>query len=393
MRVAFISTLDEALWGGSEELWSQAAIEFKQKGNAVMASVAYWRLQSDRLKELMRKGVSVQSHWSRRPSKAKQMLNILSCGITKNRDRIKEFNPDLVVISQGYNAGGFEWAKECREARIPYVIVVHCNSDLWWFHDQIIADAVSSYVSARIVFCVSKSNLDLLRLQVGEPLPNAEVIWSPYNVSAEQPSEWPSESDGYRMACVARLEPAAKGQDLLMRILALPKWRERRVRLNLFGSGPNEKGLRRLAGILHLDNISFHEHVENVRLIWENNHVLVLPSRYEGLPLVLIESMWCGRPAIVTDVGGNTDLCVDGDTGFVAQAATFRAFDETLERAWSCRKEWQNIGRAARVRAEKIIPQNPVTSFCERLEACIRDKRGERIPFQICGAETEGDVF
>lgn len=389
MKVAFISTLDEALWGGSEELWSQAAIEFKQKGNGVMASVAHWRLQSDKLKELIRKGVSVHSHWPRRPSRARRMLNVLSRDTFRNRDRIKDFSPDLVVISQGYNAGGFEWAKKCREARIPYVIVVHCNSDLWWFHDQVIADALSSYVGAQIVFCVSKSNLDLLRLQVGDPLPNAEVIWSPYNVSTEQPPEWPCESDGYRIACVARLDPAAKGQDLLMRILALPKWRERRVQLVFFGSGSNEIGLRRLAEMLRLNNISFHEYVENVRSIWKKNHILVLPSRYEGLPLVLIESMWCGRPAVVTDVGGNAELCIDGSTGFIAQAATFRAFDETFERAWSCREKWRDMGRAARVRAEEIIPTNPVLLFCERLEACIRDTRGEKVNSQTCNIDAE----
>ena len=38
---------------------------------------------------------------------------------------------------------------------------------------------------ARKIFCVSHNNLDLLRLQLGEPLPNGEVVWNPFNVSTE----------------------------------------------------------------------------------------------------------------------------------------------------------------------------------------------------------------
>ena len=80
--------------------------------------------------------------------------------------------------------------------------------------------------------------------------------------------------------------------------------------------------LRRLAGMLQLDQVHFRGHVANIKEVWEQNHLLVLPSRYEGLPLALVESMWCGRPAVVTEVAGNTEVCVDNVTGFVAPAPT-----------------------------------------------------------------------
>jgi glycosyltransferase involved in cell wall biosynthesis len=378
MRIAFISTLDEALWGGSEELWSRAAITLKQQGHMVMASLAFWRTQSDKVKELVQQGVDVRSHHLRRPGKVKHALKSLFRETISDRDTIKHFNPDLVVISQAFNAGGFKWAEMCRTARVPYVLVVHCNSDLWWFRDDVIDDAITSYINAQSVFCVSESNLKLLSFQVGQPLPNAEVIWSPYNVSNESLPEWPMEAEGYRMACVARLELAAKGQDLLLRTLALPKWRRRGVQLNLFGSGPNEKGLRYLAKMLNLDNVCFRGHEKNVRTIWENHHLLVLPSRYEGLPLALIESMWCGRPAVVTDTGGNAELCVDGETGFISPYATFHSFEETLERAWLSRTNWRQIGNAARERAEAIIPRDPALLFCERIKKCVLEKHVEK---------------
>jgi glycosyltransferase involved in cell wall biosynthesis len=335
----------------------------------------YWPRLSDKVTVLAQHGIRLETHSSHQAGQARRIWNKLSLSSRRSYGRLKRFNPDLVVISQGHNSGGFDWAKVCREAAIPYVIIVHCNSELWWFHEQV-GEAVASYNAARRIFCVSRSNLDLLRLQVGEPLLNGEVARNPYNVSPESTPAWPDESGGWRLACVARIDPAAKGQDLLLQTLARPEWRDRPVELNLFGAGPDELVLRRMAGMLQLKNVHFRGHVTDIRAIWEQNHLLVLPSRYEGLPLALVEAMWCGRPAVVTDVGGNVELCVDDETGFVAPAATLSSFTHTLQRAWERRKEWLHLGQAARARVENQIPKNPVALFCERLKACAAAKSG-----------------
>lgn len=255
------------------------------------------------------------------------------------------------------------------------MVIVHCNSELWWFREKF-SEAVESYTAARRVFCVSNSNLNLLRLQVGEPLLNAEVTRNPYNVPPERPPAWPDESEVLRLACVARIDPSHKGQDVLLQTLARPEWRNRPVELNLFGGGPDEPVLRRMADMLQLKSVQFRGHVSDIRAIWEQNHMLVLASRYEGLPLSLVEAMWCGRPSVVTDVGGNAELCLDGETGFVAAAPTVPCFSQALERAWAQRSEWQNLGRAARALVEQQIPKDPIALFCERLQACASAKPG-----------------
>ena len=95
--------------------------------------------------------------------------------------------------------------------------------------------------------------------------------------------------------------------------------------------------------------------------------MLLLPSRFEGLPLALVEAMWCARPAVVTDIGGNAELCMDNETGFVAAAPALGLLEETLERAWNRRNDWQNMGKLARARAERLIPKDPVGEFCKQL--------------------------
>jgi glycosyltransferase involved in cell wall biosynthesis len=203
-----------------------------------------------------------------------------------------------------------------------------------------------------------------LEWQIGEKLPNGLVVWNPNNVAASDLLPWPGKAEPYRLASVARLEPGAKGQDVLFKVLSQPEWRDRPIELNLYGSGPFEKVLRKMVDRLQLTNVHFHGHVANIADIWQRNHLLAMPSRQEGLPLSLIEAMSCGRPAVVTDVGGNAELCVDGETGFVASAAAVEPFSDALERAWTHRAEWPRLGVAAHHRVRKIVPTEPVDDLC-----------------------------
>lgn len=382
MKFFFISTMHGFPWGGSEELWSQAATELKRAGHEVRTSVEFWPRLSDKVTALAKQDIKIETHFSEQAGGGRRLWNNLTLRSRRSYDRLKRFNPDLVVISQGFNSGGFDWAKVCREAEIPYAMIVHCNSERWWFGEEPgkeFDEAVASYTAARRVFCVSRHNLDLLRLQVGEPLSNAEVAWNPYNVSSEPAPAWPDESGRWRLACVARLDLAAKGQDLLLQTLALPEWWDRPIELNLYGAGGHEPALRRLARMLQVKNIHFRGHVNDIRAIWEQNHLLVLPSRYEGLPLALVEAMWCGRPSVVTDVGGNAELCEDNETGFVAPAANLSSFNQTLQRAWERRAEWPRLGQEARSQIEKLMPKDPVGLFCERLKSLAGTKDGHKL--------------
>ena len=54
---------------------------------------------------------------------------------------------------------------------------------------------------------------------------------------------------------------------------------------------------------------------DDVRSVWSDRQILVLASSGEGKPLALTEAMLCGRPAVVTDVGGNVELVTDCVTG------------------------------------------------------------------------------
>jgi glycosyltransferase involved in cell wall biosynthesis len=356
-------------WGGSEELWSRAALRLHETSHKVVASVEFWSQLSTQVSRLAGRGIRLRVRRRVPPSLPVRVWRRVMRRKPRDHEWLRRQNPSLVVISQGGNSGGLPWMKFCLKAGLPFVAVVQCNSEHWWPTDDSGAELAEAYRAARKVFCVSRHNLELLERQIGEPLPNSVVVWNPYNVSPNQPPAWPK-SDIWKLACVARLEPAAKGQDLLLSVLARPQWRNRAVEVNLYGEGPFEHSLTQLAQRLRLNNVHFRGHIADVKAIWEQNQILVLPSRLEGLPLSLVEAMFCARPAVVTDVGGNAELCVDGETGFVAAAPAVSLLEQTLERAWNRRHEWQRMGTSARTRAERLIPNDPIGDFCREILKC-----------------------
>jgi glycosyltransferase involved in cell wall biosynthesis len=129
-----------------------------------------------------------------------------------------------------------------------------------------------------------------------------------------------------------------------------------------------EDGLHRLAKRLGLEGrVQFCGHEPNVEQIWATHHALVLPSRFEGLPLAVVEAMLCARPVIVTDVAGNTELVADETTGFVAEAATVRHLHRAMERAWERRSDLESMGKAAARCIRELIPKDPAGEFARRL--------------------------
>jgi glycosyltransferase involved in cell wall biosynthesis len=152
------------------------------------------------------------------------------------------------------------------------------------------------------------------------------------------------------MACVARLEIRDKGQDLLLEALADPVWRERDFQLDFFGSGPDREILEDLISFYGLgDKVRIVGFESDIRKIWDEHGLLVLPSLSEGTPISLIEAQLCGRASLVTHVDGTPDWVEEGMTGFLAEAATVHHLLLALERAWENRHRWREMGAAARV--------------------------------------------
>nr|WP_242026932.1 glycosyltransferase [Leptolyngbya sp. FACHB-17] len=184
---------------------------------------------------------------------------------------------------------------------------------------------------------------------------------------------WRPTDEGFKLACVGRINPISKGQDILFEVLRSSKWKNRPLTVTLFGGGEHTETLKRLKTLWELHNIEFGQFTSNIEEIWATHHGLILPSRYEGLPLVVVEAMLCGRMCIVTDVAGNTELVEDNVNGFVAKAPIPELLDEALERAWQQREFWYEMGQAAAHKVREVIPPDPIAVFAQDLEALLHE--------------------
>jgi glycosyltransferase involved in cell wall biosynthesis len=370
--VLFVTTCP-APWGGSEELWSRAAHHLAGIGVPVAAVKIVPHGDEPHVRRLVEAGVRVHTL---RAGQLRRIGKLLTRDVLPLRlDRLalrlllRWHRPRLVLISQGMNYDGADFAEECRASGVRYCLLSQSAGEAAWPGDVQRPAMKAAYAGASASFFVSRHNLRLTELQLGTSLPHASVVENPCNVSIEGALPWPGDEGETRLACVARLDLEAKGQDTLLQVLATEKWRRRPLRVGFFGVGRHRDSVVELARFLGLSRVTFPGFVPDVTSVFREHHALILPSRHEGLPLALVEAMMCGRPPIVSDAGGNAELIEDGVTGFVARGSDVRALDDVLERAFAQRQAWQAIGSRAAERIRQRYPQRPEVAFAQRLLA------------------------
>jgi glycosyltransferase involved in cell wall biosynthesis len=380
-RVVMVVTMGNA-WGGSDELWSRAAIRLVEEGVSVAAYINRRLPVHDRVRDLVQSGVELWLCPERYPLWKRLQRRALGrradydplIGIEKFLNTVK---PELVVLSTGGTLPAIEWVELCHEERLPFVTIGHCNSEQWWLVDELAARYRQSLPSALKCFFVSRANLDLAEKQIGARILNAEVVRNPFNVDVKVLPPWPPlDDDGeIRLACVARLDPSAKGQDILLEALASSVWTNRRWRLTFYGSGSMKNIIERLVQRFKLEErVTLAGHVSRVEDIWAENHVLVMSSRFEGLPLAIVEAMLCARPVVATQVAGNSEIIVDGVDGFLADAPTVGSVARALERLWQGRHDLRLMGEAAAKNIRNCMPADPVGVFCQKIKCLLVSK-------------------
>lgn len=370
-KYLFVMASEGHPWGGSELLWSSAAAALVLRGHEVRISAKCWGRPIPEIERLRLVGCKI--HYRKDKSlrhfverQARKVLPVRDYRLTHLLKAGHEV--DLVVISQGSNDDGLVWMEAAQTAGLKYVAIAHSAVVYWWPNDDLAKRLAASYEKACAAYFVARANLELSRLQFCSPLQNCKIVRNPFNVNYDVKCPWPiTLSDELSLASVGRLDVISKGQDVLLKVLSLPHWRSRGVSVSLIGKGPHERALRCMVDAMGLTKVRFLGHLENVEDIWRNHHALVLASRFEGIPLVLVEAMLCARPSIVTDVGGIRELVNDGVNGFLAKAPTVELLDEAMNRAWESRSRLREMGNVAAVDVRHFVGRDPGDEFAREL--------------------------
>lgn len=357
MKIGIISTvMGPYKWAGSEEMWKMLAVTALKAGHSVAVSLYEDFADSDELEEFKKLG-GVLFPWSPPSWLRRRMISTGRFGRFRSFQR---WEPDVVVTS-GPPAGHYR-QHDIRffldRIKVPEIHIIQGNDPSFISGLQERMDLGRILERAARVVCVSTENLVMLRRQLATPLSRGVVISNPIRTRLDRFLQWP-DGDLMRMATVARLEVWSKCQDLTLQALASQEWRDRNWHLSLHGMGPDQPYLQKL-----IEYYGLKAHVElmgferDFQKIWASNHLHILNSRAEGIALALIESMFCGRPAVVTRTGGNHEIVRSQVDGWICPGTNVESVAETLEEAWRCREQWQKMGQNAFTRACKWVPVN-----------------------------------
>ena len=199
-----------------------------------------------------------------------------------------------------------------------------------------LARVVRSYSNVSVFTALTEEDAAAFRsagLNNVRAMPNPLAFW-PESIDESEGR------DGRTLLYLGRLSEE-KGVDLLIDAWSLvaddnPKWT-----LQIVGDGPQADVLRRQASdLVGADRIQWRSSVTSPQDVLLRADLLVLPSRTEGLPLVLAEAQACAVPVLATDcssgvrqlVGDWGTLVTRGDSRALAQALAVAMGDEAWRR-------------------------------------------------------------
>ncbi|WP_220185228.1 glycosyltransferase [Paracoccus sp. S1E-3] len=207
---------------------------------------------------------------------------------------------DLVHVHAGIGWEGHDLVAAAREAGAAAVRTEHLP---WLITCPDQREAYARMVAqVDAVITVSRAAAHGWRAALaGMPGPRLPMACIPNGIAA---ADLPRrESDAPTLLCVARFTPQ-KNHRLLISALARLRRTQPDVRLQLVGAGPDEAAIRARVARLGADGVEFLGPRDDVPDLMAAADLLVLPSDFEGLPLVLLEAMAARLPVVATRIGG-----------------------------------------------------------------------------------------
>jgi glycosyltransferase involved in cell wall biosynthesis len=254
-----------------------------------------------------------------------------------------------------------------RLAGVPCVIETTHGPESWrssWWKKRCFVDrCIELFVSLNIA--VSEANRKYLELTKRYPVRKLRVV--PNGRDLSQYTQPPEEhvrqlrrhlgiDPNDRIAVVIGRLEEQKGHRYLLEALPSVTAARPDFRVVLVGEGSLRSELQDRVAALGLErNVIFAGHRAGVALFYALADFVVLPSLYEGMPLVAIEAAAAGRALIATAVDGTMEVVVPGVTGMLVPKQSVEALADAIHDLLDHPLKAQALGRAARRRAETLF--------------------------------------
>lgn len=186
-------------------------------------------------------------------------------------------------------------------------------------------------------------------------LTNIEVIPNPLPFTTTRRSNLAKR----KVICVGRIS-YHKGQDILIKLWSnihrrFPEWE-----LHLYG----KEDLNFLDTTKLIDNVFFHPPEKNISKAYLDSSIYVMPSRFEGFGMVLIEAMAFGLPCVSFDCNyGPSDIISDGIDGFLVNNGNNDLFQQKIEALIRDAELRKTMGDNAIKNVERFTAKNIVAKW------------------------------
>jgi glycosyltransferase involved in cell wall biosynthesis len=266
---------------------------------------------------------------------------------------IRALQPD--IVHTWIFAAGSYGRVASRAAGVPCIVAGEYCLDRWksnwqWLVDRKLSAGTDRFVTNSVAvrdFC-AEHGLDgdkFIVIHNGvEPAPPSDLTRPALLAELNCPP------DAKLIGVVSRLWVQKRVKDLiwaadLLRVL------HNNLRLLIIGDGPERSALERFARLASdLDHIRFLGHRNDVWRIMPHLDCFWNGSGYEGQPNAVMEAMAAGVPVVASDIPGNRELVVDGETGFLVPIAGRAARARATDRIFTDPDLAARLGAAARAR-------------------------------------------
>ncbi len=216
-----------------------------------------------------------------------------------------------------------------------------------------------------------------------------KVVCIPNGIKVAE--QWPknkydfSQSDFFQVVYIGAVSHAQKGVLYLPGIIKEALSGGAKIRFEIIGDGPDLGNLRRRfeRDCPHAD-IFLHGSLphDSAMAILVRSDVLVMPSHFEGLPLVLLEAMAQGVVPIVSRLPGCTDFVLeDGTNGYLVEPGDEKGFGEVLFRLYKERPTLTLLSLRAWETIYKRFPYIKTgSSYLELIEKCSLRRQQAEMP-------------
>ena len=183
---------------------------------------------------------------------------------------------------------------------------------------------------------------------------------------------------------VARLVPD-KDHDTLIAAFSQVSAAFPQAELWLVGDGPRRQAIQeQVRRSLAPDRVRFWPGQPDIRPLLHQACLLVLSSRYEALPNVVLEAMAAGLPVAATRVGGLPELVVPGRTGWLVPPGDAPALAAAMSQALGDAGAREALGRAGREIAVANFSLEAMTRRYETvLSSLLKDRRAPKCPDRV----------